>query len=157
MCLNASWSVISSTVNRYLLWASYRIRKITGCLWAGNAGNVSPPPWVSDPDMHHGTCVTHVQWCMPGSLTSGFLWSRWWGKLSRHSQRKGNPQFCVSVRGPLDGVPWASSYSKHGIGFSTFLLGAYGVINLGHSLLKWRLPDTAHFNEILYELIGILK
>ena len=25
------------------------------------------PPWVSDPDMHHGTG------CMPGSLTSGFL------------------------------------------------------------------------------------
>ena len=26
--------------------------------------------------MHHGTCVTHVPWCMPGSLTSGFLWKR---------------------------------------------------------------------------------
>ena len=24
---------------------------------------------VSDPDMHHGTCVTHVPWCMSGSLT----------------------------------------------------------------------------------------
>ena len=24
---------------------------------------------VSDPGMHHGTCVTHVLWCMPGSLT----------------------------------------------------------------------------------------
>ena len=23
--------------------------------------------------MHHGTCVTHVPWCMPGSLTRGFL------------------------------------------------------------------------------------
>ena len=28
-------------------------------------------------DMHHGTCVTHVPWCMPESLTSDFLWSRW--------------------------------------------------------------------------------
>ena len=27
--------------------------------------------------MHHGTCVTHVPWCKPGSLTNGFLWSRW--------------------------------------------------------------------------------
>ena len=27
--------------------------------------------------MHHGTCVTHVPWCMPGSLTSGFLWIPW--------------------------------------------------------------------------------
>ena len=23
---------------------------------------------ASDPDMHHGTCVTHVPWCMSGSL-----------------------------------------------------------------------------------------
>ena len=33
----------------------------------------SPPPTskkqlVSDPGMHHGTCVTHVPWCMSGSL-----------------------------------------------------------------------------------------
>ena len=34
----------------------------------------SPLPRVSDPDMSHGTCVTHVPWCMPGSLTSGFLY-----------------------------------------------------------------------------------
>ena len=27
-------------------------------------------PGLSDPDMHHGTCVTHVSWCMSGSLTS---------------------------------------------------------------------------------------
>ena len=24
-----------------------------------------------DPGMHHGTCVTHVPWCMSGSLTGG--------------------------------------------------------------------------------------
>ena len=47
-------------------WASYQIRKIAGCACAGNAGNVSPrrqfqrKPLVSDPGMHHGTCVTHV-------------------------------------------------------------------------------------------------
>ena len=28
-------------------------------------------PLVSDPGMHHGTCVTHVPWYMPGSLTCG--------------------------------------------------------------------------------------
>ena len=28
-------------------------------------------PLVSDPDMHHGTCVTHVPWCMSGSLNRG--------------------------------------------------------------------------------------
>ena len=34
-------------------------------------GTFSLPPRVSDPDMHHGTCVMHVPWCMPGSLTGG--------------------------------------------------------------------------------------
>ena len=57
------------------------------------------PPRVSDPDMHHGTCVTLVPWCMPGSLTSGFLWSRWRGK---HSRRMRNPQFYVSGKRPMD-------------------------------------------------------
>ena len=58
-------------------WASYQIRKIAGCACAGNAGNVFPrrrfqsKPIVSDPGMHHGTCVTHVPWCMSGSLTCG--------------------------------------------------------------------------------------
>ena len=28
-------------------------------------------PLVSNPSMHHGTCVTHVPWCMLGSLTRG--------------------------------------------------------------------------------------
>ena len=59
------------------LWASYQIRKIAGCACAGNVGIVFPhrrfhrKPLVSDPDMHHGTCVTHVPWCMSGSLTCG--------------------------------------------------------------------------------------
>ena len=61
-------------------WASCQIRKIAGAHAPGMPGTFSPPTWVSDPDMHHGTCVTHVPRCMPGSLTSGFLWGRWWGK-----------------------------------------------------------------------------
>ena len=32
---------------------------------------VQRKPRVSDPDMHHGTCLTHVPWCMSGSLTRG--------------------------------------------------------------------------------------
>ena len=28
-------------------------------------------PLVSDPDIHHGTCVTHVPWCMSGSVSRG--------------------------------------------------------------------------------------
>ena len=57
---------------------------------AGMHFNVSPPPRVSDPDMHHGTCVTHVPWCMRGSLYSGFVLSWWRGKRSRHSRRMHN-------------------------------------------------------------------
>ena len=58
-------------------WASDQISKNVGCAYAGNAGNVFPrrrlqkKPLVSDPGMHHGTCVTHVPWCMSGSLTRG--------------------------------------------------------------------------------------
>ena len=69
----------------------------------GMPGTFSPPPRISDPDMHHGTCVTHVPWCMPGSLTSSFIWSRWRGNRSRHSQRMRNPQFYVSGKRP---IPW---------------------------------------------------
>ena len=60
-----------------MAWASYQIRKIAGCVCAGNAGNLFPRHWlqkkalVSDPGMHNGTCVTHVPWCMSGSLTRG--------------------------------------------------------------------------------------
>ena len=28
-------------------------------------------PLISEPGMHHGTCVTHGPWCMSGSLTRG--------------------------------------------------------------------------------------
>ena len=64
-------------------------------------GTFSPPPRVSDPDMHHGTCVTHVPWCMLGSLTSVFLWSQWRGKRSRHSRRMRKRQFYVSGKRPM--------------------------------------------------------
>ena len=62
----------------------------------GMPGTFFPPPRVSDPGMHHGTCVTRVPWCMPGSLTGGFFWSRWRGKRSRHSRRMRNQQFYLS-------------------------------------------------------------
>ena len=80
-------------------WASCQISKIAGCACAGIAGNVFPTSRVSDPDMQHDTWVTHVSWCMPGSLTSGFLWSRWRGKRSRHSRCMHNRQFYVHVSG----------------------------------------------------------
>ena len=65
------------------------------------SGRFSQSPRVSDPDMHHGTCVTHVPWCMPGSLTSSFLWSRWRGKRSRNSRRMRKQQLYVSGKKPI--------------------------------------------------------
>ena len=59
------------------VWVSYQIRNIADCACAGNAGNVFPrrrlqrKQLVSDPAMHHVTCVTHVPWCMSGSLAPG--------------------------------------------------------------------------------------
>ena len=74
-------------------WALTRYTQLQIAHAPGMPGTFSPPPQVSDPDMHHGTCVTHVPWCMPGSLTSSFLWSRWRGK---HSARN----VVYLVRGP---------------------------------------------------------
>ena len=83
-------------------WASCEIRKLVGCAWCdGNAGKVSTPPRVSDPIMHHGTCVTHVPWCMMGSLTSGLVWSYWRGKCFWYSRRMHNPKFYVSGKRPM--------------------------------------------------------
>ena len=67
----------------------------------GMPGTFSPPPRVSNPEMHHGTCVANVPCCMPGSLTSGIPWSRWLGKRSRHSPRLRNPYFFVADKKPM--------------------------------------------------------
>ena len=67
-------------------WASYQIRTIAACACVGNAGNVFPQPWVSDPVMHHGTCVTHVPWCMSGSLTRFLLKSIAGKTFPEHAQ-----------------------------------------------------------------------
>ena len=67
----------------------------------GMPGTFFPLPRVSDPDMHQGTCVTYVPWCMPGSLTSGFIWNRWRIKRSRHSRRMRNPRLYVSGKRPI--------------------------------------------------------
>ena len=67
----------------------------------GMSGTFSPPPRFIDPNMHHGTCVMHVPWCTPGSITSDFLWSGWREKRSWHSRRMRNPQFYVSGKRPI--------------------------------------------------------
>ena len=80
----------------------------------GMSGTFSPPQLVSNPDMHHDTCVTHVPWCMPGSLTSGFIWSWWRGKRSLHSRRVRNPQFYVSGKRSMALISpsWSAIWSR---------------------------------------------
>ena len=89
------WGSFNGPLTRYL--------KLRDAHAPGMPGTFPPPSRVSDPDMHHGTCVTHVPWSMPGSLISGFLWNRWRGKRSRHSRRMRNTHFYVSGKRPMRG------------------------------------------------------
>ena len=59
-------------------------------------------PVVRDPGMHHGTCATHVPWCMSESLNRGGG-----EKRSRHSRRMRNPQYYVSGKRPM-GNSWSA-------------------------------------------------
>ena len=83
-------------------WASYQIRKIASCALRRECWELFPchrfqrKPLVSDPGMHHGTCVTHVPWCM-----SGIADLRWRGKRSRHSRRMRKLQVYVSGQRPI--------------------------------------------------------
>ena len=79
-------------------WASYQIGKLADAHAPGMPGTFFPPPRVGDTDMHHGTCVTHVPWCMPGSLTSSFIWRRRRGKTFPAFPTH---DFTYLVRGPL--------------------------------------------------------
>ena len=60
------------------------------------------------------TCI-YACWV---SLTSGFLWSRWRGKHSQHSQRMHNPKFYVSGKRPMVHFSWSRSLRYHCIHYS---------------------------------------
>ena len=83
-------------------WAYHGLLTWYVKLWVAHApGTFYPPPRVSDPDLHHGTRMTHVPWCMSGSLTSCFHWILCRVKRSQYSRRMRNPQFCVSGKRPI--------------------------------------------------------
>ena len=72
-------------------------------------GTFSPSQRVSYSDMHHGTCVKHVSWCMWESLTSDFLCSRWQGKRPGIPCAYATRNFAYLIRGPLANTfssPW---------------------------------------------------
>ena len=95
---SGEWFYVSIPV--CVLWY-FRYAKLRVAQAPGMPETFAPTPRVSDIDMHHGTCVTHVPWCMPGSITNDFLWSRW------REKRPGIPGACASrnfrylVRGSL--------------------------------------------------------
>ena len=71
-------AVIEEVYYGVITWVSCQRRKIAGFACTGNAGTFSRQrlqwnPSVSDPGMHHGTFVTHVPWCMSGSLTCAWV------------------------------------------------------------------------------------
>ena len=82
---NSKYHALLAICGAYIRWLPFTedhgVFSIYVKLWVAHApgmpGTFSPPPQFNDPDMHHGTCVTHVPWCISGSLTSGLLWSRW--------------------------------------------------------------------------------
>ena len=96
------------------LWAFYQIGKFAGCPCRGGIPRhpLEMNPTVSDPGMHYGTCVTHVPWCMSGSLTRG-----------GGGSVPGIPGACTTrnfthlVRGPWKGVTWVTPENSQ-VGFT---------------------------------------
>ena len=56
-------------------------------------------PLVSYPGMHHGTCVTHVPWCMSGWLTRNSV-----GNVSGIPGACATRNFAYMVRGPWTNI-----------------------------------------------------
>ena len=100
-CGNYSNGITLSSCGSFLYYGPLaRYVKLRVAHAPGIPGTFPPPLRVID----HGTCVTHLPWCMPESPTSGFLWNRWREKLSWHSRRIRS--FTYLVRGPLTWLYW---------------------------------------------------
>ena len=98
ICITRPQWVNNSNMCRLTQWDWVKYGPLTrfAKLRGAHAHRLQRKPLVSDPGMHHGTCVMHVPWCMSGSLTR-----RWREKRSRHSRHMSNPQFYVSGKRPL--------------------------------------------------------
>ena len=91
--INDAGSSPNRPLNRYVI---LRVAHASGM-----PGTLPPPTRVTDPDMHHDTCVTHVPWCTPGSLTSGSLQSPWRWNVPGIPGAWATDKFTYLVRGPL--------------------------------------------------------
>ena len=94
------FSTVSGSIPRHAhgpltRYVKLRVAHAPGMLGTFSGHRLRRKPLVSDPGMHHGTCVTYVPWCLSGSLTRG-------GRENVSS----NPDACATrsftylVRGP---------------------------------------------------------
>ena len=60
------WYSGNGTLARYV---KLRVTHAPGILGMFPRHRLQRKPLVNDPGMHHGTCLTHVPWCMSESLT----------------------------------------------------------------------------------------
>ena len=71
---NRTWSILVEVMAWCLMKLTYgplaRYVKLQAAHAPGMPGTFSLLPQFSDPDMHRSTCMTHMPWCMPWSLTS---------------------------------------------------------------------------------------
>ena len=81
-------------LSRSLFWKTYRMKCMGLLPDTQNCGLRMRRECREPFPRHRGLTIPA---CLPGSLTHGFLWRRWWGKRSRHSRRTRNPYL---VRGP---------------------------------------------------------
>ena len=106
-------------------------------------GTVSPQPWVSDPDMHYGTCVTHVPWCMPGSLTNGLFWSRWRENVPGIPRACTIRNFTYLIRGP-----WHISFDWRRQTASPYLSWCWPSPIMSHSVTWPRFVTSRHARNL---------
>ena len=67
--MGSCWYKCHGSLTRYLKLRVVHAPEMLGMFLPQH--RLQRKPLVSDPGMHHGTCVTHVPWCMSGSLTRG--------------------------------------------------------------------------------------
>ena len=65
------FSCISYTNWRLTRYAKIRVVHAPGCKERFPRQWIQRKPLVSDPDIQHGTWITHMPWCTSGSLTRG--------------------------------------------------------------------------------------
>ena len=67
--MNSSWVLLNCVMGLLPDTQNCELRMRWECPVRFPHHRLQRKPLVSDPDMHHGTYVTHVPWCMSGLLT----------------------------------------------------------------------------------------